>query len=170
MFSAKIFVSLSWSILQNFRKNCGGRYNLCTSTVIQFHQLYWHNNKLTLVSLLQTGLLRALYQFYLKFKLFCSESTAYSIWVTDEALPPPHFIAEHDIIWHGVSLRWVWGPGCVPYQLLISGGQSTEWETEKAKTSGCCLCIFCHRCKTQHCKSWCEGNLTPSWRGPIQQA
>jgi len=41
---------------------------------------------------------------------------------------PQHFIAEHKVMWHGISF-WsvrVSGPGCVPSQLLVPP-QATCW-------------------------------------------
>lgn len=109
MFSAKIFVSISRLILPTlWKKSCNSRYNLCTRTVIEFHQLYWHYSKLTLLFATNWAAASLTLLFYLKFKLVCSETSGYSIWATEEALPSLHFIAEHDIIWHGVSLWLVW--------------------------------------------------------------
>lgn len=59
---------------------------------------------LILVSLLEIGLLRALHDYFFWNSSYSLQSTAYFIWVTEEALPLLHFIAEHGIIWQSISL------------------------------------------------------------------
>lgn len=84
-------------------------------------------------------------------------------WVTSLKPPPHNFIAEHNIIWHGMEIP-VWlvpviclivpPPNllCIPQSLW---GVDTEWDTEKALM----LCRHCSaRAKTFVCYQHCFGH------------
>ena len=72
-----------------------------------------------------------------------------------EKLPPPGFMGEYDVMWHGISLWSVWVscPACVPASLLPTPLLLAKGQREEQRRFW-----YCMSTAQQQLKHWCVTN------------